>query len=97
MDTHTVPQKQAAMLGHNDAYPDRVRERRAENGAVVDLDNPVAAFTLLGFIGALELDQVWVAGSLLTELEPTVDDLKVGVALPDLAVVLCAEGSAYLQ
>lgn len=45
----------------------------------------------------LELDQVWAAGSLLAELEPTACDLEVGVALPNLAVVLRAERSAYLQ
>ncbi|HTA97969.1 MAG TPA: hypothetical protein VK730_10045 [Solirubrobacteraceae bacterium] len=97
MDTHIAPQEQATVLGDYYAYADRVGKGGAQDGAVVNLDDPVAALALLGFVGALELDQVWATGSLLAELEPAAGDLEVGVALPNLAAVLRAEGSACLQ
>jgi hypothetical protein len=37
------------------------------------------------------------AGSLLAELESAVGDLKVGVALPDLTVILRAERARDLK
>jgi hypothetical protein len=91
MDTHVAPQEQAAVLGDHDAYADRVGEGGAQDSAIVDLDDPVAALALLGFVGALELDQVWAAGSLLAELEAAAPDLEVCVALPNIAAVLRAD------
>jgi hypothetical protein len=56
MDSHIARQKQATVLGDHDAYADRVCERSTQDGAVVDVDDPVATLALLRFVGTLKLD-----------------------------------------
>jgi hypothetical protein len=97
VDAYAAPHVQKAALGHDDANADRRFERGAQRDPVMDDDESVAAFSLLGLVGALELDQVALAGCLLAELEAAVYDVEVRVALPDLAVILGVQRPADFQ
>jgi hypothetical protein len=97
MDAHALPQQQMATLGDDPAYANRGGERRTQRRTVVDLDDPVAALSLLRSARALELDQVRTTGLLLAELEPAARNLEVGIALRDRAAVLGPERPAYLK
>lgn len=97
VDANVPPKEEMSVLDDGGAYADGAGERCAEHGAVVYLDDPVAALALLRFARALELDEVGATGMLFSELQPTVGDLEIVVALPDLAVVYRTERSAHLQ
>ncbi|HEX3392798.1 MAG TPA: hypothetical protein VHS55_09560, partial [Solirubrobacteraceae bacterium] len=97
VDAHIAPEEQAAALGDHAAYANRCSKRGAQHRAVIHLDDPILTLALLGLVGALELDEVRMTGTLFAELETTADDLEVGIALPDVAVVLCAESPAHLK
>lgn len=97
MDADALPEQQMAALGDDSSYADRGGERHAQRHAVADLDDSVAALSLLWFARALELDQVRTAGLLLAELESAVGDLEIGIALRDRAAVLGPERPAYLK
>lgn len=77
-----MPEEQPPVLGNHDADPDRGGERGAEHRPVLDLDDPVAALALLRFVGALELDEVRSARTLLSELQASAGHLKVCVPSP---------------
>jgi hypothetical protein len=97
VDANVVPEERSTTLGNYDADPDRGGERGGEHRPVFDLDDPVAALALLGFIGALELDEMRFARTLFAELQATVGHIEVCVPLPDLAVVLGPDLAAYLE
>jgi catechol 2,3-dioxygenase-like lactoylglutathione lyase family enzyme len=97
VDANVAPKEEMSALDDGGAYTDGAGERCAEHGAVVYLDDPVSALALLRFARALELDEVGATGTLFSELQPTVRDLEIVIALPDLAVVYRAESSTHLQ
>jgi hypothetical protein len=57
----------------------------------------VAALPLLRFVGPVVLDELWVAGTLLTELQTPTRNVEVRVALAQQPLILGSQGSAGLE
>ena len=94
VDPDVLVDEQVALLLHNAPLAQRGREGGPGSAGLVHANDPVGALTLLRTIGALELDDVWLAGRFLSEFQDSLPSLEVGVPLPNDSVVGGSEVSA---
>jgi hypothetical protein len=94
MDSHPLPDEQVPFF--RDDYLDAKRDRESSLDLVgfLDHDDSILALAMSGSIWALIGDQMRLGALFLSQLQPSMPGVEVGIALDEYTLGLGAKGHA---